>query len=220
MSSQKRLTTWMLPAALAVSALVVAAQTSKPAQGAIKSVLNKAGEVKAAGAAHTAAVEQAQKGTPPAKKAPAKAAPAKPSEAKEGSSTASGAVAAAKKAASKAGAAAKGASDAGGKRDPFVNPIRQTTGDAAPPPASLPPGIAGLLIGQANLVGVLKTSAGMKAMVTAPGNRTFFLKENDKVYNGRVIKITADSLVFEESVLDPLGQTVQREVVKKLPADK
>ncbi len=219
MSSQKRLTTWMLPAALAVSALAVSAQPSKPAQGAIKTVLNKAGEVKAAGAAHTAAVEQAQKGTAtPAKTAPA--APAKAGQAKE-APTASGTLAAAKQVASKAGAAAKGASAAaGGKRDPFVNPIRQTTGDAAPPPASLPPGIAGLLIGQTNLVGVLKTAQGMKAMVTATGNRTFFLKENDKVYNGRVTKITADSLVFEESVLDPLGQTVQREVVKKLPADK
>ena len=50
--------------------------------------------------------------------------------------------------------------------------------------------------------------------------RANVLKENDKVYNGRVVKITADSLVFEESVLDPLGQTVKREVVKKLPADK
>jgi Tfp pilus assembly protein PilP len=109
---------------------------------------------------------------------------------------------------------------AGARRDPFVNPVRQVTADNAPPPASLPPGIAGLLIGQANLVGVLKTASGMKAMVVASGNRTFFLKENDKVYNGRVTKITADSLVFEESVLDPLGQLVKREVVKKLPADK
>jgi len=210
MSSQKRLMTWMLPAALAVAAFGVAAQPSKPAQGAIKSVLNKAGEMKTAGAAHTAAVEQAQKGTPPAKAG----------QAKGETPTASGAVAAAKQAASKAGAAAKGRTDAAGRRDPFVNPIRQLQSDAAPPPASLPPGIAGLLIGQANLVGVLKTTTGMRAMVVATGGRTFFLKENDKVYNGRVTKITADSLVFEESVLDPLGQTVKREVVKKLPADK
>jgi len=209
----------MLPAALAAAALAMTAQPSKPAQGVIKSVLNKGGEVKAAGAAHTAAVEQAQKGTTtPAKAAPA--APAKAGQAKEAPATASGTVAAAKQVASKAGAAAKGASVSAGKRDPFVNPIRQIQSDTAPPQASLPPGIAGLLIGQANLVGVLKTAAGMKAMVVAPGNRTFFLKENDKVYNGRVTKITADSLVFEESVLDPLGQMVKREVVKKLPADK
>lgn len=219
MSSQKRLTTWMLPAALALAAAGAAAQPSKPAQGAIKSVLNKAGEMKTAGAAHEAKVEEAQKATGvPTKAADPKAAQTK-GQAKEG--TASGTVAAAKQIASKAGAAAKRpTAAASGRRDPFVNPIRQTSADSAPPPTSLPPGIAGLLIGQANLVGVLKTNTGMKAMVVASGNRTFFLKENDKVYNGRVVKITADSLVFEESVLDPLGQTVKREVVKKLPADK
>jgi Tfp pilus assembly protein PilP len=214
MSSQKRLTIWMLPAALAMAALIAAAQPSKPAQGAIKTILNKAGEMKTAGAAHEAAVEQAQKGTPPAK------APDPKAGQKTAAPTAAGTVEKAKQVASKAGAAAKGTTDAAGRRDPFVNPIREVPASAAPPPQSLPPGIGGLLIGQANLVGVLKTSAGMKAMVVATGGRTFFLKENDKVYNGRVVKITADSLVFEESVLDPLGQTVKREVVKKLPADK
>jgi len=213
MPSQKRLTNWMVLAALAVAAAGAAAQTSKPAQGAIKSILNKAGEMKTAGAAHEGAVDQAQKGTTP----PAKAEPK--GQAKAPSGTATGTVEKAKEAASKKGAAAKGADVSSAKRDPFVNPVRQQV-DSAPPPQSLPPGIAGLLIGQANLVGVLKTSAGMKAMVVAPGGRTFFLKENDKVYNGRVTKITADSLVFEESVLDPLGQTVKREFVKKLPADK
>jgi len=220
----------MLPAVLALAAAGTAAQSSKPAQGAIKSVLNKAGEMKTAGAAHEAKVEEAQKATGvPTKAADPKAVQAKPGQAKapqakEGQpkeGTASGTVAAAKKAASQAGAAAKSpTAAAGGRRDPFVNPIRQVSADAAPLPANLPPGIAGLLIGQANLVGVLKTSTGMMAMVVATGNRTFFLKENDKVYNGRVVKITADSLVFEESVLDTLGQTVKREVVKKLPADK
>jgi Tfp pilus assembly protein PilP len=209
MASQKRLTMWMWPAL--VLAVCAAAQPSKPAQGAIKSVLNKAGEIKTAGAAHTAAVEKAQKGT---------AAPAKGQE-KAADTTAQGTVAAAKQAASKAGAAAKRAaapSAADTRRDPFVNPIRPAAAEAAP--QTLPPGIAGLLIGQTNLAGVLKTNQGMKAMVTASGNRTFFLKEDDKVYNGRVVKITADSLVFEETVLDPLGQTVKREVVKKLPAEK
>lgn len=218
MSSEKRLTTWMLPAALAAAVLGVSAQSSKPAQGAIKSILNKAGEMKTAGAAHEAKVEEAQKATG----VPAKAGQAKEPQTKAGTPTASGTVEKAKQVASKAGAAAKQkpAESAGGRRDPFVNPVRQISPDSAPPPASLPPGIAGLLIGQANLVGVLKTNTGMKAMVVATGGRTFFLKENDKVYNGRVTKITADSLVFEESVLDPLGQTVKREVVKKLPADK
>jgi Tfp pilus assembly protein PilP len=102
------------------------------------------------------------------------------------------------------------------KRDPFVSPLK--TMAPATIQAKRPPGKAGMLIGQANLLGVARTPSGMQAIVVAE-NQTFFLKENDKVFNGRVLKIASDSLVFEETVVDPMGQTVKREVVKKLPVE-
>jgi hypothetical protein len=41
------------------------------------------------------------------------------------------------------------------------------------------------------------------------------LRENDPVFNGYVVKITGDSVVFQETVQDKLGKTFTREVVKK-----
>ena len=90
---------------------------------------------------------------------------------------------------------------------------------AASTPATLPPGNLGLMISSANLLGVVKSSKGMIAMVGGSAGRTYFLRENDKVWNGRVTKITVDSAVFEETVIDPLGQSSKREVVKKLTAE-
>ena len=41
---------------------------------------------------------------------------------------------------------------------------------------------------------------------------------NDIVYNGRVARITIDSIVFEETSIDPNGKSITREIVKKLGA--
>jgi hypothetical protein len=38
------------------------------------------------------------------------------------------------------------------------------------------------------------------------------------VQNGVVVKITGDSIVFSETVTDPLGRPVTREVVKRVTA--
>jgi hypothetical protein len=47
-------------------------------------------------------------------------------------------------------------------------------------------------------------------------NKAYFLKENDPVYNGYVLKITGDSVVFKETYQDRLGKELTREIVKKL----
>jgi hypothetical protein len=208
----------------------VAAQTPAPQQkpGPIKQILNKAGEMKTEGAAHAAAVEQVQKGTTPAPKSatpppppPPKAGTAAaqpPAKGGESAKELAAHAAAVRKEGGKA--ASKQADVAAGRKDPFISPLRDLAAEVAPPQASLPPGNAGLLVAQINLIGVVKTQQGMKAMVTSANGRTYFLKENEKVYNGVLTRITSDSLVFEETLLDPLGQTVKREVVKKLPGEK
>ena len=47
-------------------------------------------------------------------------------------------------------------------------------------------------------------------------NKAYFLRENDPVFNGYVVKITGDSIVFQETVQDRLGKTFTREVTKKI----
>lgn len=103
----------------------------------------------------------------------------------------------------------------GSRRDPFASLVVKPTAPSAQP-IVLPPGKRGILISQANLEGVAKTAEGMIAVVSVPRGGTYFLHPNDAVYNGRVARITADSIVFEETVSDSLGKQISREVVKKL----
>jgi Tfp pilus assembly protein PilP len=98
-----------------------------------------------------------------------------------------------------------------GKRDPFFSPVvQQTTG----PGCST--GKKCLDIGQINLRGVVKSENGFIAVVTNSLNKAYFLHENDPVFNGYVLKITGDSVVFQETVQDKLGKPLTREVVKRI----
>jgi Tfp pilus assembly protein PilP len=73
-----------------------------------------------------------------------------------------------------------------------------------------------LEIGAINLRGVVHGESGFIAVVSNSLNKAYFLRENDPVFNGYVVKITGDSIVFQETVQDRLGKPFTREVVKKI----
>lgn len=98
-----------------------------------------------------------------------------------------------------------------GKRDPFVSPVVNHTGGSG-----CSTGKKCLEIGAINLRGVVHSDAGFIAVVTNSLNKAYFLRENDPVFDGYVVKITGDSIVFKETVQDRLGKTFTREVVKKI----
>jgi hypothetical protein len=102
-----------------------------------------------------------------------------------------------------------------GKRDPFVSPIG--TGSGGPQPAANC-GAAKrcLVIDQLVLRGVVKTASGMIAVVANAVNKAYFLRENDPVFNGYVLHITGDSVVFKENTVDNIGHKGTREIVKKV----
>ena len=117
-----------------------------------------------------------------------------------------------KKEAKPAGIAAKAAP---GKRDPFVNPIRE---QGASGPACTT-GKKCLAINTIVLRGIVKSQAGMIAVVESSVRRiSYFLRENDPVFNGYVVKITGDTVVFRENVMDRLGKQNTRDVVMKVVA--
>ncbi len=58
--------------------------------------------------------------------------------------------------------------------------------------------------------------SGFIAVVSNDLNKAYFLRENDPVFNGYVVKITGDSIVFQETLQDRLGKSFTREVVKKI----
>jgi Tfp pilus assembly protein PilP len=97
-----------------------------------------------------------------------------------------------------------------GNRDPFFSPVVQQTG------AGCSTGKKCLEIGAINVRGVVKSDTGFIAVVTNNLNKAYFLRENDPVFNGYVVKITGDSVVFQETVQDKLGKSFTREVVKRI----
>jgi Tfp pilus assembly protein PilP len=97
-----------------------------------------------------------------------------------------------------------------GKRDPFFSPVVQQNGSGCST------GKKCLEIGAINLRGVVKSDSGFIAVVTNNLNKAYFLRENDPVFNGYVVKITGDSVVFQETIQDKLGKSFTREVVKRI----
>ncbi len=78
------------------------------------------------------------------------------------------------------------------------------------------PGKRGLVIARLKLEGIVLHQGEFIAVVDDFRNRAFFLRETDVLYNGMVEKITWDSIVFEENVLDSQGRVTTREVVRRL----
>jgi len=101
---------------------------------------------------------------------------------------------------------------AGGRRDPFLSPVvnRSMGGSGCST------GKRCLAVDQIALTGIVKSEAGMIAVVINAMNKAYFLRENDPVFNGYVVKITGDSIVFKETLQDKLGKSFTREVTKKI----
>jgi Tfp pilus assembly protein PilP len=99
-----------------------------------------------------------------------------------------------------------------GRRDPFISPVvnRSMVGSGCSS------GKRCLSIGDVNLKGVVRSDAGMIAVVVNTLNKAYFLRENDPVFNGYVVKITDNSIVFKETMQDKLGKSFTREVTKKI----
>jgi len=113
-----------------------------------------------------------------------------------------------------ASADADGESKAG-RRDPFESLVgRQQAASAAA--KNLPPGKAGLQVSTLRLDGIVRSSTGMIAMVTNPQSRTYFLREGDQLYDGKVEKIAMDGVSFHELGKDAFGKPVERQVNKRI----
>lgn len=103
--------------------------------------------------------------------------------------------------------------DPEGRRDPFRSLIgpapKRDNGER-------PEGIAGFLIDEVKLQGVINTRHGLSAMIAGPDNRGYLLRVGDKLFDGEVIRITRTSAVFRQEVNDPTRIERYREVVKDL----
>ena len=112
-------------------------------------------------------------------------------------------------------AAAAGPGEKVARRDPFESLVARQQAQANAG-KNLPPGIAGLQVSTLRLDGIVKAPNGMIAVVTNPQERTYFLREGDQLYDGRVEKIAMDGVSFHEIGKDAFGKPVERQVNKRI----
>ena len=234
--------------AMSIMAILLAASlafgqstASKPAAAPAKTKTAKNTSAKPATAATPAKAAAKKSVTSPAKPAAPKAvvskpaAKAKPASVKAAAKPAAKAAApkpaakpVAKPAVAKAKAPAKpaaeaasapaqgtGAQAASRRRDPFINPITAVREGLS---TACQGGKRCLEVTEIILRGIVRAPTGMIAVVENAAQRTYFLRENDPIYNGFVQKITPDTVVFKEHFIDSLGRDNQREIVKTVNA--
>jgi hypothetical protein len=98
------------------------------------------------------------------------------------------------------------------RRDPFISPVVNMSAIGS----GCSSGKRCLAIDQVALKGVVKSDVGMIAVVVNSMDKAYFLRENDPVFNGYVLKITGDSIVFKETFKDRLGKPLTRDVTKTI----
>jgi len=99
-----------------------------------------------------------------------------------------------------------------GRRDPFISPVVNLGAVGS----GCSSGKRCLAINQIALKGVVKSDVGMIAVVVNAMDKAYFLRENDPVFNGYVVKITGDSIVFKETFHDRLGKSLTRDITKTI----
>jgi Tfp pilus assembly protein PilP len=104
------------------------------------------------------------------------------------------------------------------KRDPFESMIGREQAASSVKNGVLPPGKAGLQVSSLRLDGIVRAPTGMIAVVSNPQSRTYFLRDGDQLYDGRVEKIAMDGVSFHEIGKDAFGKPVERQVNKRIYA--
>ncbi|MDP6373991.1 MAG: pilus assembly protein PilP [Vicinamibacterales bacterium] len=104
--------------------------------------------------------------------------------------------------------------DAGGRRDPFVSLLAR--GVEALPIGDRPEGLGGLTINEVALRGIVRSRGAFVAIVQSPNDRTYMVREGDRLFDGTIRTITEDAIIFMQVVNDPLSLVTEREVIKPL----
>lgn len=104
--------------------------------------------------------------------------------------------------------------DPAGRRDPFRSLVEQTKGEKGPRPK----GIAGMLISEVDLVGIVQKGKDNLAFLNGSDNKGYFLRVGDQLYDGKIILINRQTgqVVFRQEINDPRSIKPYRDVTKRL----
>ncbi|MBN2319565.1 MAG: hypothetical protein JXR49_10835 [Acidobacteria bacterium] len=104
-------------------------------------------------------------------------------------------------------------------RDPFLNPLLKKPGNEGDQEIDRglpPPGIAGTFIEEAVLKGISIKEDGRLAIVKGSGNRAYFLREGDRLFDGYLKEIYRDSIKLVREIKMRSGKIITQEVTKRL----
>ena len=105
--------------------------------------------------------------------------------------------------------------DPAGRRDPFrslVDPLNTLS------KGPRPRGIAGMLISEVDLVGIVQKGREHMAFFNGSDNKGYFLRVGDSLFDGKILKIDRSSgmVMFRQDVNDPRSIKPYRDVTKRL----
>lgn len=105
--------------------------------------------------------------------------------------------------------------DPAGRRDPFRSLVDAANTIGKGP---RPRGIAGMLISEVDLVGIVQKGKGHIAFFNGSDNKGYFLRVGDVLYDGKIVRIdrTTGSVVFRQDINDPRSIKPYRDVTKRL----
>jgi len=106
-----------------------------------------------------------------------------------------------------------------GRRDPFVNPVPKPVAPTPVIPVVRPPGLKGVLLSEAVVAAIVvsKDAPDMtRAVINAVGNKTYFARKGDALFDAVVKDIQKDAVVFVLTTKELDGKTTTREVVRKI----
>jgi len=105
--------------------------------------------------------------------------------------------------------------DPAGRRDPFRSLLVREQNKGG---AERPPGIAGISIDDLVVHGIWKTKAGYVAQIRATDNKSYLIRAGDLLYDGEVVRVGPNEVVFRQNINDPQSVKPFREVTKQLNA--
>jgi Tfp pilus assembly protein PilP len=106
--------------------------------------------------------------------------------------------------------------NAAGRRDPFVSILRPRNDPSAGVSGARSAGLAGLVASEVSLRGTLESRGGYVAILQGSDNKSYIVRQGDKLRDGTIRAITADTMVILQRVNDPLSLEKEREVRKVL----
>ena len=111
--------------------------------------------------------------------------------------------------------------NAGNHPDPFLNPHlaskrKSDDPNEEEPRGQAPPGIAGMYIAQVKLLGTVSGDDPPTAVFLGTDQRSYFLQESDRLFDGYVKRINADSVLLVRETKFRSGKIATQEVIKRL----